>query len=175
MIKPNNEHMPCPVCLGEVEGRSDKRYCSTDCKNKHHRIAFQHTKTMVREQNGKLRRNLTLLEGILGEEHNAMNIHKDTLIARGFDMGSCTGFVTKGKTTIYSCYLYRYWVTDDGIVHVVKSEFVSDFMPGFYERYTIDYPDVGFNRKFRRSLERKNNGKNRGGQGKKPNCFPKRE
>ena len=159
MIKPTT-HMPCPVCQGEVKGRSDKRYCSVKCKNRHHRIAFMLNKPMVEEQNRRLLRNLTLLEGIMSAGKNAMNIHKSTLIRRGFDMGSCTGTIDEGDFTIYNCYHFSYWVTKDGIIHVVRNGEVSDYMPGFYERYEIDYPQgVRFDRRFRRELERKNSRK----------------
>ena len=163
--------MPCPVCKGKVEGRTDKRYCSIKCKNKHHRIAFLLNKPMTDEQNRKLLRNLTLLEGILSNEQNAMKIHKASLIRQGFDMGSCTGVEIRGKTHIFSCYHFRYMLCEDGMLLVVRNQQISDYMPGFYERYEIDYPQgVRFDRKFRRELERKY-----GMRGRNGSDFPKLE
>ena len=151
-----NEHMPCPVCKGEVNGRSDKRYCSIKCKNKHHRIAFLLNKPMTDEKNRRLLRNLTLLEGIVTNENNFMTIHKSALIKLGFDTSSITGVEHQGKTTIFECYHFRYWIDRDGLVHVVRNAHISDYMPGFYERHVIDFPlDVRFDRRFRRELERR--------------------
>ena len=171
-----NEHMPCPVCLGKVEGRSDKRYCSVSCKTKHHRVAFRHNKPMTDEKNKRLLRNHTLLEGIMTNESNSMNIHQDSLIKRGFDIDSCTGVIKNGNMLIYECYGFRYWITNDGILHVVRNGYVSEYTPGFYERYEIDYPkDVRFDRRFRRALERKNNWKRREKRTVETVNFPKLE
>lgn len=134
------EHEPCPTCGGLVFGRRDKIFCALPCKNKHHSIARKQLKSRSNQSNKRIRRNATLLEGILGPKENAMTIHRDELIKRGFDIESCTKASLKGSHVVYELYGYRYYIRHDGYVIVKRNVKVSTFLPGFHERYLIEYP-----------------------------------
>ncbi len=150
----------CPVCSGTVVGRSDKIYCSVQCKNKHHRESRRLNTPLTREQNRKLLRNLTLLEGLM-REAKFMHIHKDELIKRGFDLNSVTGVEIQGTRYRLKCYHFSYTLSPDGILHVTRHVKVQENRPGFYERYVCDpvlgasRPTSSLSRRERRQQERK--------------------
>ncbi len=149
------QHTPCPVCQGAVIGRSDKRYCSVQCKNAHHLAARKINRPMTEEQNRRLLRNLTLLEGIMGNDGKTLRIHKDELIRRGFDPDSVTGLKFRKNGYRLYCYHFSFTISADGILHVIRHDKVAEELPGFYERWTIDYPENGkVNRRERRRKER---------------------
>jgi len=140
----NNKHLPCPICYSKVTGRIDKRYCSIKCKNEHHNAARKMNKPMAYETNRKLMRNLTLLEGIMGAKGKFLHIHKAELIRRGFDPDVVTGFEIKGHAVRHICYHFSYTIDAQGVVHVRRHDKVGRVLPGFFERWEIDFPRENF-------------------------------
>lgn len=134
------KHAPCPTCNGLVLGRSDKRFCSIKCKNEHHRIARIQLKSRFVNIQKRIRRNLAILEGILGPTAQGMNIHKDALFQYGFDMGICTNFINRSDENWLELGDYQYSLSSKGIVTVERMKKLSVFMPGFFERWGIEFP-----------------------------------
>lgn len=95
----------CPVCNGEIKGRSDKRYCSAACKS-----SFQYEKRGESEPFFfKVDRQLRLNRKIL-KRHNKSGyttLRKDVLIAEGF----------------YPKYFTHYWKNQKGQVYLFCYEF----------------------------------------------------
>ena len=143
MISTNYQHEPCPVCKSAVHGRIDKRYCSTKCKNKHHNTSRRMNKPMTMEVNRQLLRNLTVLEGLLMDDSAFLRIHQTALVRLGFVVESVTGFQIKGRTVVHYCYHFAYTISNDGIVNVRRLDKVNTVLPGFYERWEIDFPKKG--------------------------------
>ena len=135
------KHAPCPTCLGKVEGRRDKRFCSLTCKNEHHRMARYLLKTRYGELQKRLNRNLIILEGTLGTEHNAMIVHKNALFKHGFDLFGHTSSSISENKIYYELENYRYCIEEDGKVHVWRLGELSEYMPVFFRRWQIDFPD----------------------------------
>jgi endogenous inhibitor of DNA gyrase (YacG/DUF329 family) len=50
----NYQHEACPECDSNVFGRSDKRFCSINCKNNHHNAARKKNKPLTLEINRQL-------------------------------------------------------------------------------------------------------------------------
>lgn len=141
MIKPIIiKQVKCPVCTTPVVGRKDKRYCCIDCKNKHHNDARSQIKSRIETSCKRLRRNLVLLDGIMGPTAKGMSIHRDELFKRGFDVESCTKAWKKNGIFYYELCEYIYFVNKNGVVVVRRTKEVSFYMPGFFERYEIDFP-----------------------------------
>lgn len=136
----NQKQLNCPVCSGKVYGRTDKRYCSIKCKNEHHRIARKRSKPLVFELNRKLLRNLNILEGLLGRKSNFLRVHKSILIRHGFDLNSITGVQILNNSIRLECYHYSFTIDADGIVYVRRMKKLNTDMPGFFERWEIDFP-----------------------------------
>lgn len=135
-------HKRCPMCSGLVFGRRDKIFCTIKCKNEHHRVAREQFSTREELSHKRIRRNAVLLEGILGPQNNAMAIHRDELIRRGFDIKSCTrSGLSKGRI-IYEIYDYQYFETKDGVIIVRRKKNLTIYLPGFFERYKVEFPVI---------------------------------
>ena len=134
------KHAPCPTCSGPVSGRKDKRFCTVKCKNEHHRIARTQLKSRYHEIQKRIRRNLVVMEGILGPTAKGMEIHKDALFQFGFDLSTCSG--TKLISNEYWLELgdYQFKTDSFGIVTVVRINKLSAVMPGFFVRWEIEFP-----------------------------------
>jgi hypothetical protein len=135
------KHEPCPVCTGEVIGRSDKIYCSVKCKNAHHRSVRLYFNTRFTTLEKRLRRNLVVLEGVLGTKRSAMSVHKNVLFKHGFELGTNTSSYRKGKRTIYEIENYMYIIDHKGILHIRRMVGLSDNMPVYFRRWKIEFPD----------------------------------
>jgi len=149
LLKPITKLAPCPTCKGSVFGRSDKRFCCLKCKNEHHRVARIQIKSHYEEINRKIQRNLVVVEGILGQTFSCMSIHKDALFKYGFDVSVCTSVSTTENITLYKLGDYSYSLESDGIVMVKRNNKLSLYMPVFFERWAIDFPeDLTVNNEF---------------------------
>ena len=133
-------HAPCPSCSGEVNGRSDKRFCEVKCKNKHHADARKLFAPRLKNTTKVQKRNIIILEGILGKTANRMKIHKDALFKVGFDLKTCSRSYLKGAKIIREIGEYQFELLKSGIIEVVRLVEISEFMPGFFERWEIDFP-----------------------------------
>jgi hypothetical protein len=92
-----------PVCLdcGEpLKGRSDKKFCSDLCRNNFHNRMSRSNEKFIRNVQNILRRN----RRILGELNTggSVKVHRDELIARGFNFTFHTHSYTTRKGMTYS-------------------------------------------------------------------------
>jgi hypothetical protein len=120
---------------------------------------------MAAEVNRRQIRNLVLLEGIMNENGVAMDIHQTELAKHGFYFETVTGFRMVGNRIVYQCYHFSYTLGVDGIVRIKRHEKVNCHLPGFYERWNIEYPESAVKmpkapskNKFRSKIERRFNG-----------------
>jgi len=134
------KHAPCPTCSGIVAGRKDKRFCTIKCKNEHHRVARAQLKSRYHEIQKRIRRNLVVLEGIMGPTASGMNIHKDALFKFGFDISTCSGFTIISNENWSRLGDYQFKEDSLGIVTVERTNKLSVYMPGFFERWEIEFP-----------------------------------
>jgi len=130
----------CPTCAEKVEGRSDKIFCGIPCKNKHHSIARAQFKSRAEYAFDRIKRNWILLEGILGKDHNHLRIHRDALFKHGFDISRCTRAFQNGRTFIFEIGEYQCKLFENGIVEVKRILALSPWIPGFFERWLVDFP-----------------------------------
>lgn len=139
-LKISFKHAPCPTCKGQVIGRTDKRFCSIKCKNEHHRNARIQFKSRFQDIQKRLRRNMVVLEGILGPTAKGMNIHKDALFKFGFDLDLNTRSFAKSDQIWFELGDYQYTLSSKNIVTVERMKKLSHYMPGFFERWEIEFP-----------------------------------
>ena len=103
-------------------GRSDRLFCSLDCKNEYHR-KHKSASEIAQDRIIKiLKKNQQILREVLGER-DTMSIAMDKLIAKGFDDDYLT-HIRKSKIKGYEYYFvfdYGYRKESDGIVKVVKA------------------------------------------------------
>jgi len=157
MIMTSFKHAPCPTCSGLVEGRKDKRFCTVKCKNEHHRNARIQLKSRYHAIQKRIRRNFVVLEGIMGPTATGMNIHKDALFKFGFDISTCSGSKIISNENWSQLGDYQFKEDSSGIVTVERTNKLSVFMPGFFERWEIEFP-VGMkvDREWNPSVDLKN-------------------
>ncbi|MBU2018530.1 MAG: hypothetical protein KJ941_02685 [Bacteroidetes bacterium] len=132
---------PCPECNSSVFGRIDKRFCSIKCKNNHHNNARRRNKPLTQEVNRQLARNFTILEGLTRENGACMQVHQNALSRHGFCFETVTGASYRNGVITYKCYHFTYVIGKDGVIRVRTNAKIRNEFPGFFRRWTIDFPD----------------------------------
>jgi hypothetical protein len=98
----------CLFCGHSIEGRSDKIFCSTDCRSAYHYLKSQNNNPSVfKKINQKLKRNRSLLKHF--NQAGFAMINKFKLQDEGFDPNYYTHFwkSKKGKVFLF-CYEYGF-------------------------------------------------------------------
>lgn len=111
----------CPSCEGEIIGRTDKRFCSDQC-----RFLFNNTKKredkselLIQKVNATLRKNRTLLK--LASPQGKTTLRREVLQMAGFDFRHFTHvYRTKQGNTYHFCYDYGYLLLEDEKVLIVN-------------------------------------------------------
>ena len=91
----------CKLCNKALKGRSDRKYCSSHCKNQYHQQLRKTNATIVDTIDQFLHRNRAiLLELLLEYNQQKMMISKTKLEKMGFRFSNFTGthINSKGKT-----------------------------------------------------------------------------
>ncbi|MBU2020135.1 MAG: hypothetical protein KJ941_10870 [Bacteroidetes bacterium] len=94
------------------------------------------------ETNRRQGRNLVLLEGILGSKGSVLRIHQSELAKHGFCFETVTGVRVFTNKIVYQCYHFSYTIGVDGIVRIKRHDQVRCHLPGFYERWVLEYPET---------------------------------
>ncbi|WP_310993885.1 hypothetical protein [Aequorivita marina] len=112
----------CKICAKPLKGRSDKIFCSTQCKNQYHKKIRHATKVAAIEINGYLKRNYTILLEVLGKNKSQVKIYRNLLVKKGFRFKYHTHFQVNSKNKMYH-YIYDLaWMefSDDTILVIRK-------------------------------------------------------
>ena len=115
----------CPECGEEYTGRSDKKYCSANCRSAHHNREKAEEQGFQRSINNILRHNRNVL-ATLNPDGKA-NVKKERLIDRGFKFRYFTNeYVTRNGTLYHFCYDYGYKVEEgDWALLIKRQEYVE--------------------------------------------------
>lgn len=112
----------CPECGNKIAGRSDKKFCSDQC-----RIAFNNRlnsdeTNLVRNVNNILRKNRRILAEL--NTTGKTKVMREKLSERGFDFHYFTSLYTTKEGAVYHyCYEHGYLQTDkDWFLLVVRQE-----------------------------------------------------
>lgn len=116
------EQKTCLVCKKTMYGRSDKRFCSTPCKNYYHKKLRFATKKAAIEINGYLKRNYSILLELLGKNQTQIKIYRNVLEQKKFRFKyhTHTHVNSKGKTFHYVYNLAWMEFSDDEILIVKR-------------------------------------------------------
>ena len=103
----------CPECGDKILGRSDKRFCSDQCRNTYNnRLNSDETNT-VRNINNILRKNRRVLQE-LNKQSGKTLVSKDTLLQHGFNFTYSTHSYKTQKGSEYRyCYEQGYLFLED--------------------------------------------------------------
>jgi hypothetical protein len=97
----------CLDCGDVIRGRTDKKFCSDQCRNNYNNRLNRDTNNYVRNVHGLLRRNRRILADLYLEEKR--KVHRDALIALGYNFSFFTHIIenSRGNRFIY-CFEYGY-------------------------------------------------------------------
>lgn len=103
----------CPECGEKIIGRSDKKFCSDQCRNTYNNKLNSDTSNTVRNINNILRKNRRILKGFNKQSGKTM-VTKEALLTNGFNFTYHTHTYTTKKGDVYQfCYEQGYLFLDD--------------------------------------------------------------
>jgi len=115
------EQRKCPECGEKIVGRSDKKFCSDECRNNYNNKQNSDSTNLVRNINNALRKNRRVLE-LLAPEGKS-KVHKSKLNEKGFDFKYITHTYKTQKGSVYHyCYEYGYLPLDHDFYLIVCNE-----------------------------------------------------
>lgn len=97
----------CRMCKKNIKGRSDKIFCSIDCKNEYHVRLRRATAKVVKETDTILHRNRSILLEIMGKNKTQKKIDRLILEKKKFRFAYMTGFYTNSRGKLYH-YVYDF-------------------------------------------------------------------
>ena len=112
----------CILCGKPIAGRTDKKYCSQNCKNTYNYNRRSSTKSATQTIDAILHKNREILDVIMGPKRKKMEIVKSELIKMGFQSAYITGYYTNSRGKLYH-YVYDFaWMefTGDKVMIVKK-------------------------------------------------------
>lgn len=110
----------CLDCGAKLLGRSDKKFCSDQCRNNYNNRLNRDQNNYVRNVHALLRRNRRILANLLDDGHR--RIHRDALIAQGYNFTFFTHLVETPEGERWSyCFEYGFMDTGKGYLVLQKS------------------------------------------------------
>ena len=115
----------CLECGDPILGRSDKKFCSDQCRNTFNNRMNSDATNLVRNINNALRKNRRILE-FFNPEGKA-KVHKDKLMEKGFSFKYLTNsYTTQKGTTYYFIYDQGYLPLEEGFYFLVVDKRLLD-------------------------------------------------
>lgn len=113
------EKKKCLECEEPIVGRSDKRFCSDQCRNSYNNRLNSDANIFVRNTINILRKNRRILQEL--NPTGKTKINRDKLLEKGFNPNFHTHTYTtqKGDTYIY-CFEYGYLPIAENMYFLVK-------------------------------------------------------
>jgi predicted nucleic acid-binding Zn ribbon protein len=117
----------CTACERPFIGRSDKRFCSVECKNAYNNERRKNTRNVVKEIDYYLHRNREILQTLMG---NAIKetIDRLILVRTGFRFDYMTGIYFNKEQKMYRLVYDYAWMdfSDQKILIVRKTTTTKD-------------------------------------------------
>jgi hypothetical protein len=114
----------CPLCERPYSGRSDKLFCSIECKNNHHNsLRKQGVVNMI---NQSLHQNRTVLFHLLHAGTNTETVERVVLERLGFQFELMTGVSNKSNGHIcWKVYEFEWSELPDGSIRIERTDLVQ--------------------------------------------------
>ncbi len=118
----------CLDCGAKLLGRSDKKFCSDQCRNNYNNRINRDQNNYVRNVHAQLRRNRKIMSDMLEDGHH--RIHRDALFALGYNFTFFTHLVetTDGVRWSY-CFEYGFMDEGSGYMELRKCSNYLDLSP----------------------------------------------
>lgn len=113
----------CLECGDKLVGRTDKKFCSDQCRISYNNKLNSDETNYVRNVNNALRKNRRILAE-LNPTRKTVSVSRQKLLEKGFDFAYLTSLFTTREGKIYKyCYEQGYLETDKGYyLLVVKKD-----------------------------------------------------
>jgi len=119
----------CLDCGAKLLGRSDKKFCSDQCRNNYNNRINRDQNNYVRNVHALLRRNRKILSDLF--EAGFHRIHRDALLAQGYNFTFCTHIVETRDGILWSyCFEYGFREAGRGYLELQKCSSYLEQYPG---------------------------------------------
>ena len=116
----------CLDCGAKLLGRSDKKFCSDQCRNNYNNRLNRDQNNYVRNVHAQLRRNRRILSGLYEDGHH--RIHRDALVAQGYNFTFFTHLVETKEGLQWSyCFEYGFREAGRGYLELSKCTGYMEF------------------------------------------------
>jgi hypothetical protein len=132
----------CVICEAKLIGRSDKVYCSLECKNRYHSSVRKQFKSISSETVRILARNHHILEGLMTDKKNNFIIDRLALERLGFKLKYISGVTLINSVMSYSVFDYSYTLLTDNRIIVTASKHRKPMSPFIFKRWNIIYKEL---------------------------------
>jgi len=107
----------CLDCGDTLRGRTDKKFCSDQCRNNYNNRLNRDSNNFVRNVHGLLRKNRRILSDLYSE--GKLKVHKDALFALGYNFSFFTHIIETSQGHKYHyCFEYGYRETGDDFLEL---------------------------------------------------------
>jgi len=111
----------CLDCDAVIVGRSDKKFCSDECRNNYNNRLKAEVNNYMKNVNHILKKNRRILIEL--NPNGKSKAHKDKLMKKGFNFNYYTNtYKTKKGAIYYFCYEHGYLLIDHDFYALVKRE-----------------------------------------------------
>jgi len=110
----------CLDCGDTIRGRTDKKFCTDQCRNNYNNRLNRDSNNFVRNVHGLLRKNRRILADLFDEGRRS--IHKDALFALGYNFSFFTHVIeTSDGTKYHYCFEYGYRETGNDFIELKQN------------------------------------------------------
>ena len=115
----------CLDCGDTIRGRTDKKFCSDQCRNNYNNRLNRDSNNYVRNVHGLLRKNRRILADLYTEKK--IRVHKDALFALGYNFSFFTHIIENSSGyKFHYCFEYGYRETGDDFLELsVNSHYLE--------------------------------------------------
>lgn len=120
-----NRNIPvCLECGDKIRyGRTDKKFCCDECRNKHHNRIASRGRVYRRRVLATLDRNYSILNSLLNSGITSIDITE--VLTMGFIVNAMTSYVNTRHHQVHCCFDIKYIITPTKITSISKLENVS--------------------------------------------------
>lgn len=122
----------CVVCKKMIYGRSDKVFCSSNCKNEYHSTYRKEKRSAAFQIDSILTKNYQIVAGLMAPGTIQLKIAKLALDKTGFNSDYFTHLDEQGNKCIYQFILSG---EEDGVIIIEALQDRRNHHPFIYERW----------------------------------------
>ncbi|MGA1978369.1 MAG: hypothetical protein ABSG89_11010 [Bacteroidales bacterium] len=116
----------CLDCGDVIRGRTDKKFCSDQCRNNYNNRLNRDTSNFVRNVHALLRKNRRILADLVND--GKTRIHKDALFALGYNFNFFTHVIeTAAGQEFHYCFEYGFTEAENDFLELKQNSQYLDY------------------------------------------------